>query len=178
MPVCFMGALRSVTGMTQNKRDDPVGMAPPLISLAALFIGLGLDQLLPIGFAEVFAPRTPRAAVAAFVGAVAIWIGIREYMVIRRVNKPVNRGPGQPVATLVMTGIYASTRNPMYQCQGLLLLALAVRFASDWTLLLLIPWALVMHFGVVLREERYLEELLGDEYRHYKKHVPRYGWPF
>jgi protein-S-isoprenylcysteine O-methyltransferase Ste14 len=34
----------------------------------------------------------------------------------------------------------------------------------------------VLHFGVVLREERYLEQKFGDDYRRYKKSVPRYGW--
>ncbi len=65
----------------------------------------------------------------------------------------------------------------MYQALGLLLLALAVGLASDWTALLLVPWALVMHVGVVLREERYLEQKFGDDYRRYTGHVPRYGWP-
>jgi len=66
----------------------------------------------------------------------------------------------------------------MYQAFALLLLALAVGLASDWTALLLVPWALVMHFGVVRREERYLERKFGDEYRRYRAQVPRYGWPF
>jgi protein-S-isoprenylcysteine O-methyltransferase Ste14 len=78
---------------------------------------------------------------------------------------------------LAADDIYAKTRNPMYQALGLLLLALAVGLASDWTALLLVPWALVMHFGVVLREETYLEKKFGEEYRQYLRQVPRYGWP-
>jgi protein-S-isoprenylcysteine O-methyltransferase Ste14 len=42
---------------------------------------------------------------------------------------------------------------------------------------MLVPGAMLIHFGVVKREERYLEAKFGDAYRRYKAAVPRYGWP-
>jgi protein-S-isoprenylcysteine O-methyltransferase Ste14 len=65
----------------------------------------------------------------------------------------------------------------MYIGTWIMAVGLAVAFASDWGLLLLIPAALVLHFGVVLREERYLAARFGDDYRGYVERVPRYGWP-
>jgi protein-S-isoprenylcysteine O-methyltransferase Ste14 len=59
-----------------------------------------------------------------------------------------------------------------------MIVGIAIVFASEWMLLILIPAAAVLHFGVVLREERYLELRFGDEYRRYRQAVPRYGWPF
>jgi protein-S-isoprenylcysteine O-methyltransferase Ste14 len=44
--------------------------------------------------------------------------------------------------------------------------------------LFLMPAATLIHFGVVMREENYLERRFGDSYRQYKIAVPRYGWPF
>ena len=66
-------------------------------------------------------------------------------------------------------------RNPMYV--GLLLLVggFGIAFASDWTLVLLVPLALLLRNGVVLREERYLEDKFGEDYRRYKASVPRWG---
>jgi protein-S-isoprenylcysteine O-methyltransferase Ste14 len=42
-------------------------------------------------------------------------------------------------------------------------------------MLLMVPALLVLHFGVVQREEQYLELKFGDRYRQYKASVPRYG---
>lgn len=162
--------------MAQATRDNAGVIAPPpLISLAALLLGLGLDQLAPIGLIDAILPRTGRVVLALLIGALAIWIAARGIIAFRRQGTPVD--PRQPVAALVTSGIFAGTRNPLYQCQGLLLLALAVGFASDWAVLAMVPWAVAMHVGVVLREERYLEQKFGDDYRRYKGRVPRYGWP-
>ena len=58
-----------------------------------------------------------------------------------------------------------------------MLAGLAIAIASDWTLVMTIVLVPVLHFGVVKREERYLEAKFGDAYRNYKAQVPRYGWP-
>jgi protein-S-isoprenylcysteine O-methyltransferase Ste14 len=64
----------------------------------------------------------------------------------------------------------------MYIGLGLFLVGLAVALASAWTLAMLVPAALALHYGVVKREERYLEAKFGDDYRAFKASVPRYGW--
>jgi protein-S-isoprenylcysteine O-methyltransferase Ste14 len=88
-----------------------------------------------------------------------------------------NVSPSQPALRLVTTGIYAYVRNPMYVGLGLLVAGVGVGFASDWTLVLLVPAALVLHHGVVRREEKYLTGKFGEPYRRYLKAAPRYGWP-
>jgi len=56
------------------------------------------------------------------------------------------------------------------------LLGIVIGFALEWAFLLLIASLVLLHYGVVLREERYLERKFGDDYRTYKKSVPRYGF--
>jgi protein-S-isoprenylcysteine O-methyltransferase Ste14 len=59
---------------------------------------------------------------------------------------------------------------------GLTLLYCGLTFVFNtwWGLILLIPILVIMHRGVVLREERYLEEKFGDAYRQYRSRVARY----
>ena len=53
---------------------------------------------------------------------------------------------------------------------------IALVFAIDWLLLLIPPSLLIPHFGVVRREEEYLERKFGDPYRRYRLNVARYGF--
>jgi protein-S-isoprenylcysteine O-methyltransferase Ste14 len=54
------------------------------------------------------------------------------------------------------------------------MLGLAIVLALDWLPLLMVPAWFVLHFGIVRREEQYLEEEFGDAYRRYRARVPRY----
>ncbi|MBN8937275.1 MAG: isoprenylcysteine carboxylmethyltransferase family protein [Rhizobiales bacterium] len=84
-------------------------------------------------------------------------------------------GRGTVSLHLATAGVFQYLRNPMYA--GLLLVVggIGIAFASDWTLAMVVPVALILHHGVVLREERYLEARFGDSYRRYKDRVSRWG---
>ncbi|CAL8972250.1 hypothetical protein RHODGE_RHODGE_03193 [Rhodoplanes serenus] len=147
---------------------------PPLIAFAALVLAAGLEWLWPI---DVLAwlglgVRLPVAAALAIAGLLVAVAGERRFA--RLGTDPL---PWRPSTALVTDGIYAHMRNPMYVGLGLLMLGLAIGFASVWLLILLVPAALVLHHGVVRREERYLERKFGDAYRAFVAQVPRYGWP-
>jgi protein-S-isoprenylcysteine O-methyltransferase Ste14 len=85
-----------------------------------------------------------------------------------------NVEPWKPALTLVTNGIYGLIRNPMYTAIIIFIAGLAIALGSDWMLVLLVPAALILHFGVVKREERYLEAKFGQSYRSYKQVVPCY----
>src|SRR4029077_9806432 len=96
--------------------------------------------------------------------------------IFRRIG--TNTRPSQPTLALATTGIFTWTRNPMYVGGSLALLGIAIGFALDWVILLLAASLPLVHYGIILREERYLERKFGDEYRRYKTKVPRYWWRF
>ena len=63
----------------------------------------------------------------------------------------------QTTRTIVETGPYRFTRNPIYLGMVLGLIGLPVAFNSFWLLATLVPFALVIRYGAVAREEAYLE---------------------
>jgi protein-S-isoprenylcysteine O-methyltransferase Ste14 len=87
-----------------------------------------------------------------------------------------NVSPLQPTTVLATGGVFRWTRNPLYSGGTLVMVGVALVFALDWLILLLVPSALILHYGVVVREEQYLERKFGDQYRLYKLRVPRYGF--
>jgi len=85
-----------------------------------------------------------------------------------------NVDPAKPALTIVRTGPFRFTRNPMYLTLCLVQVALGF-FLNDWiTLLFVVPLALIFHYGVVLREERYLTAKFGEPYLQYKREVRRW----
>jgi protein-S-isoprenylcysteine O-methyltransferase Ste14 len=148
---------------------------PPLIALATLVIGVVGDWLLPLNaLASVlnWPARIGIGAVLLLAGGVLVVVGEQAFKQVG-----TNVKPWRPSLALATTGIYAHLRNPMYVGAMLILTGLAAALASDWMVILLLPTALLLHFGVVRREERYLEAKFGEDYRRYKASVPRYGWP-
>src|SRR5438132_12919884 len=82
--------------------------------------------------------------------------------------------PAKPALLIVRGGPYRFTRNPMYL--ALCLVQAGIGFVmNDWiTLLFVMPLALVLHFGVILPEERYLEAKFGEQYLALKRKVRRW----
>ena len=85
-----------------------------------------------------------------------------------------NVNPAEPALTIARGGPYRFTRNPMYLALCLLQVALGF-FLDDWiTLMFVVPLFLMLHYGVVLREERYLTAKFGEPYLELKRGVRRW----
>jgi len=85
-----------------------------------------------------------------------------------------NVNPAKPALLIVRGGPYRFTRNPMYLALCLVQTAIGF-FLNDWiTLLFVVPLAIVLHFGVILPEERYLEAKFGEPYLALKREVRRW----
>lgn len=161
--------------MTDNADNANVIAPPPLMAAVAVVAGVLLDRLAPAYMLTVMVSIGARIAVGLVLMAAGGALGFAAVRAFRTAGMAVR--PWKPSSMLVTTDVFEWVRNPMYVGLILLLAGFAVIIASDWTLVMTIAFALALHFGVIKREERYLEAKFGDAYRVYRKRVRRYGWP-
>lgn len=158
-------------------KPDTAGVIapPPLIALAAIVLGLLLDRLMPAYVLTVLLSPAERIVIGTILMAAGATLGVSAIRAFTRADTYVE--PWKPSTALVTRDVFGWLRNPMYVGAIMLLAGFAVMIASDWTLVMTIVFALVVHFGVIKREERYLEAKFGEAYRAYRLKVRRYGWP-
>src|SRR5438034_11608718 len=146
--------------MSETADTANVIVRPPIAWALAVLAALALQWLMPLPFMPAAAPaRWVGGAVFAMALALAAWA----IVTVTRAgsNVPTNR----PTTTIVDAGPYRFTRNPIYLGMFGGLIGLAIAFDTLWLLLVLVPFALVIRYGVVAREETYLERKFGDLYR-------------
>jgi protein-S-isoprenylcysteine O-methyltransferase Ste14 len=159
--------------MSESFQDKPnVIVFPPIILATTIALGFLFQWWLPLGALTAISQiwRIPVAVSVLLIGVLLAATGRRTLM-----GLGTNVSPLLPTTALATEGIFGWTRNPLYSGGTLVMLGIALVFALDWLLVLILPSLLILHFGVVRREEQYLERKFGDRYRLYKLHVPRYG---
>ena len=143
---------------------------PPTIFAALLALGLLLHWFSPIS--AIPAPKQVLWAVGGFLAATSGILALSARSEMIRANTAID--PREATTRIVESGVFRISRNPMYLSLVLLLLGIAVGLNSAWLLLVCLPFVLIIHYGVVLREERYLENKFEDSYRRYKERVRRW----
>lgn len=155
--------------MTDSTRDNPGVVAPPpLIYAGALAIGLLAHRFFPVKCLPRAGARLLGRVCTAISGALAL----SALFEMRRAGTHVD--PTQPATALVTQGPFRLTRNPLYLSLTLLYTGIALMVNSLWAITSL-PGALIMiRYGVINREERYLEQKFGQQYLSYKAKVRRW----
>jgi protein-S-isoprenylcysteine O-methyltransferase Ste14 len=142
---------------------------PPWIFFTFLGIGALLDYLLGSGLTVADGPYKIIAILISLIsGGMAAWAIIT----FHKLN--TTHSLKEPTSTIVRSGPYRFTRNPMYLALVVLLLATTILFQSVWLLLATIGLWLVLDWMIIAPEERYLEGEFGGEFEAYKSRVRRW----
>src|SRR5918995_6025167 len=147
--------------------DSPsMHFPPPLFYAGAVIAGWLLDRPWPLPIGGAWRTVLGWVFVAAWAVLAASAIGL-----FRR--KQTSMITFRPAGTLVTSGPYGFTRNPMYVSLAVLTIAFALFLNTWWTVLLLVPTLLIVQQLVIVPEERYLQRRFGGEYEAYTRRVRR-----
>lgn len=164
----FAGAEPRGAGTGTTRDTAGVAAPPPLIYALGLLGGFGLEALLP----AIDLPR----GVAWPVGLVVLGLGIALsawfITTFRGARTPVDLR--KPTSTVVTTGPFRLSRNPGYLALTLIYVGVAILTEAVWAFASLLPVWLFIRWGVIAREERYLEDRFGDQYVRYKRGTRRW----
>ncbi|MDZ4806555.1 MAG: isoprenylcysteine carboxylmethyltransferase family protein [Candidatus Eisenbacteria bacterium] len=155
--------------MITPTNDHPaVIVHPPFLYLGALALLVALHLAVPmpiVGSRVLFIP-----------GFALMMVGVALVGWGRRTMRAggTNINPKEPAIVIVSGGPFRFTRNPLYVGISLIFVG-ATLVLNEWIgVSLFVMIVMVMHFGVVLREERYLEAKFGRPYLEYKARVRRW----
>ena len=160
------------THQTNDKQGTKGGplpglLRPPIVFLAAILLGIAMNR----AWSLPFLPSALRSlGPLVTLGAVLLFLfSFREF---RAAGTPV-RG-SERTTTIVGTGPYRFSRNPIYLSFILLVLGLSVWLNDLWLLITLVPAVGFIAAVVIPREERFLERNFRDQYSSYKATVRRW----
>jgi protein-S-isoprenylcysteine O-methyltransferase Ste14 len=102
----------------------------------------------------------------------AIIVTVLSFLEFRRMGE--NPSTSQPSNSLVKSGPYRYSRNPMYLSDLVLQTGISILLGTWWGVVMLIPTWLMYQYWAILPEEAYLERKLGAPYLEYKRAVSRW----
>jgi len=154
--------------MSRDTDTAEVVVFPPVLLGGTMVLGFLLDRIHPIPLL----PESRAAVVAVVLFLVGATLGGFAQSALRRAGTSIR--PDRPTLALVTSGPYGRTRNPLYVAALLVYLGVGFFINGLAPFLLFIPLAFLLHWGVVLREERYLASRFGEAYRAYQARVRRW----
>lgn len=144
---------------------------PPLVMLLFMVTVFGFDKIMP--FTLFYLPWLTYASVISLVtlgGVIALW-GVKEF---KDAKTTVNPLKPESSSSLVSSGIYQYTRNPMYLGLLLILLSAVVYTQHPLGLVSTLGFVAYMNRFQIEPEEKMLVKLFGDEFADYVNQVKRW----
>jgi protein-S-isoprenylcysteine O-methyltransferase Ste14 len=156
--------------MTLHTHSFELKIPPPVLALLLLFVMWGISLLTPPIALPPFIPEVASRAVALIGGALSLAGAIS----FRLAKTTVNPLKPEKASSLVRSGIYRFTRNPMYLGLLFVLLAGAMFLSSAWALVGPLAFVLYINRFQIAPEEKILAAKFGADYSAYCAKVRRW----
>jgi protein-S-isoprenylcysteine O-methyltransferase Ste14 len=143
---------------------------PPAVAVLIAGAMWGISLVTP----SIDVPRHVRMVAALAIALAGGGIALSGAVLFRRVGTTVNPMKPETASSLVTTGIYRFTRNPMYVGDVFVLVAWAIFLSVPWTLAGPLAFVLYMNRFQIAPEERVLSAMFGTDYSSYKARVRRW----
>ena len=153
--------LRIIMKLLENK------IPPPLV---ALLIALGMWWVSTVTPVILLTNTVKIALVTGFI-SIGVFFDLAGVISFRMAKTTVNPLKPNTASSLVTSGIYQVTRNPMYVGFVAFLLAWASFLGSAWGLILIPLYMLYIQRFQIAPEERALTALFKEEFTQYKAKV-------
>ena len=156
--------------MTTRIHALELKIPPPVIAVLMAGVMWGISSVAPL----LVVPSSMRRATALAIALAGAAFSLAGVISFRRARTTVNPTKPEKTSSLVCSGIYRVTRNPMYLGLLLALVAWAVFLSSGWALLGPLAFLLYIDRFQIAPEERVLFALFGPTYAAYKSNVRRW----
>jgi protein-S-isoprenylcysteine O-methyltransferase Ste14 len=158
--------------VSEERLTSPgVWFPPPTVFVAGFLIGLALDRW-------VMRLRLDDVSRSVLVGGgwllIACGLVILLWAMVTFLRAHTAILPSRPARSVVATGPYRFSRNPMYIGMSALYIGLSLLMSMVWPLVLLPVVLLSLYALVIRREEGYLGDAFREEYAAYRARVRRW----
>jgi len=143
---------------------------PPIVFFALILIGFIVQWLFPLTFMFNNWPSRLFVALPLFIASGLI--AINALTIMKKSKTAINFN--NPTTKFIAEGSFRFTRNPLYLSLLIVMACIAIVANSAWHLIAFVILFLFFNFGIVMREEQYLENCFGEEYKQYKNRVRRW----
>jgi protein-S-isoprenylcysteine O-methyltransferase Ste14 len=143
---------------------------PPIVAVIFVLLMWGIAQVVP-GLEISFPIRITLTLLFLMLGLSIILAGV---ITFNRVKTTINPLKPETASSLVTTGIYHFSRNPMYLGMAILLVAWAAYLASPAALLGVVGFVLCINQFQIAPEERAIAALFGQEFVDHQSQVRRW----
>jgi len=148
--------------------DKYYNSIPDATLIGSILLAYFLDRILPI--TEII--PSPLNLIGWVV--VAAGLGLALYTLSMLKSKHTSSDPGGVPSTLITTGLYSLSRNPLYLAYVIIASGAAIIFGSISAFIAPVICFSVIHLVIIPFEEKNLQKIFGQTYEHYQRSVHRW----